>query len=169
MVQDIAAAGHQIAFTYNVNKEMAADLKTSLSSKHPGAKFEAYQLDVRDSTAVEEVAQQAADEFQTVDAVVLNAAANHIGLAVSMSDGDWQDIIDVNLTGAFYVCREFLPVFLAQKRGRFVHISSVAQNGMAGLSAYSASKAGLTGLSAALAKEYGRKGITSNVLTLGFF
>ena len=92
-----------------------------------------------------------------------------IPLAVTMSNEDWQGNIDVNLSGAFYVCRQFLPTFLANGRGRFIHMSSIAMNGMAGLSGYSASKAGLVGLSSSVAKEYGRKGITSNVLMLGFF
>ena len=78
-------------------------------------------------------------------------------------------MIDTNLTGAFFVARQFLPALLANGFGRFIFISSIAANGMSGNAAYGASKAGLLGLSATLAKEYGRKGITSNALLLSLF
>jgi len=169
MVRDLAKAGHDIAFTYNANRSMADDLVAEIKAAHPDRTVLAFQLDQRDSSAVEAVVEKVTDAFFDVDAVILNAAANRPNLAASMSDEEWGEVIDVNLTGTFYVCREFIPQFLSQKRGRFIHISSIAYHGMSGLCAYSASKAGLNGLSASLAKEYGRKGITSNVLTLGYF
>jgi len=88
---------------------------------------------------------------------------------VSMSDEEWRTVIDTNLTGAFYVCRQFLPTFLGGGFGRIILISSIGAHGVSGQANYAASKAGLLGLSAALAKEYGRKGITSNVVVAGFF
>ena len=169
LVRDLAASGHNVAFTYLSNGDAAAALVEEIADAHPDVACTAYPLDVRDSAAVEEVGDAVVDAYERIDSVVLNAAISRTGLAVAMSDDEWRDVIDVNLSGAFYVCRQFLPVFLSQRRGRFIHMSSVARKGMAGLSAYSASKAGLCGLSAALAKEYGRKGITSNVLMLGFF
>jgi len=86
-----------------------------------------------------------------------------------MSNDDWHDVIQTNLTGTFYVMREFLPLFLANKKGRFVNLSSIAKEGIAGQANYSASKAGLVGLSGTIAKEYGSKGITSNVVVPGVF
>ncbi|MBN9161511.1 MAG: SDR family oxidoreductase [Myxococcales bacterium] len=129
----------------------------------------AYALDVRDSKRVDEVGERVLADFDTVDVVVCNAGVNQNGLAVSMSDEDWKLAIDTNLSGAFYVSRHFLPTFLANGRGRFIHISSIAQTGLSGQVNYGASKAGLIGLSGGLAKEYGKKGITSNVVVPGFF
>ncbi len=129
----------------------------------------AYPLDVRDSTAVEEVGDRILEDLGGMDVVVNNAACNRPGLAATTSDEDWREVLETNLSGAFYVCRFFLPTFLAAGFGRFVHLSSVAMHGMTGEAAYAASKAGLVGLSATLGKEYGRKGITSNVLVLGCF
>ena len=91
------------------------------------------------------------------------------GMAIATADEDWRAVIDTNLTGAFFVARQFLPAFLANGFGRFIFMSSIAANGMSGDVAYSASKAGMLGLSGALAKEYGRKGITSNALLMSLF
>ena len=102
---------------------------------------------MRDSAAVERVGDQVLDDFDTVHVVVANAAVTRAGLAVSISDEDWRDVLDTNLTGAFYVARQFLPAFLANGFGRFIFMSSIAARGMSGRRAYSASKAGMLGLS----------------------
>ena len=91
------------------------------------------------------------------------------GMAIATADEDWSAVLDTNLTGSFFVARQFLPAFLANGFGRFIFMSSIAANGMSGDVAYSASKAGMLGLSGALAKEYGRKGITSNALLMSLF
>ena len=169
LVCDVLAAGHDAAFTYVTNEAEARAVVAWAEQNAPERGCRAYRMDQRESVAVEKAANCVLDDFGDVDVVVLNAGMVQQGLIVAMSDADWQQVIDVNLSGAFYVARQFLPHFLAKRRGRFIHMSSVAQNGMSGLTAYSASKAGLCGLSAGLAKEYGRKGITSNVLMLGFF
>src|SRR5207248_1160180 len=70
---------------------------------------------------------------------------------------------------AFYLCRQFLPTFLANRFGRFILISSLGATGVSGQANYCASKAGLLGLSATLAKEYGKRGLTSNVVSPGLF
>jgi len=90
-------------------------------------------------------------------------------MAISTADEEWNAVLETNLTGSFYVARQFLPAFLANGFGRFIFMSSIAAKGMSGDVAYSASKAGMLGLSAALAKEYGRKGITSNALMMSLF
>ena len=105
----------------------------------------------------------------TIDAVVCNAGINKNHLAFSMSNDEWQEVLDTNLTGTFYVIRQSLPTFLSKKKGRFVLVSSIAKDGVSGQANYSASKAGLLGLSATVAKEYGAKGINSNVVVPGFF
>jgi NAD(P)-dependent dehydrogenase (short-subunit alcohol dehydrogenase family) len=169
VVKELVAAGHSVAFTYAAQADLAEAVAAEALAGNDGAQCRAYALDVRDPEAVERVADEVLDAFGSVDVVVLNAAINRPGLVVSMSDEDWRDVIDVNLTGSFFVCRQFLPTFLANRRGRFIHISSLAMHGISGLASYAASKAALIGLSATLAKEYGRKGVTSNVLSLGFF
>jgi NAD(P)-dependent dehydrogenase (short-subunit alcohol dehydrogenase family) len=169
IVLDAIRTGHDVAFTYLRRQEQALEVVEQARRLRPEGTCRAYQLDVRDSAAVEKVGDQVLDEFETVHAVVANAGVNLNNLAVSMSDEEWQTVIDTNLTGAFYVCRQFLPTFLGGGFGRIILISSIGAHGVSGQANYAASKAGLLGLSAALAKEYGRKGITSNVVVAGFF
>jgi NAD(P)-dependent dehydrogenase (short-subunit alcohol dehydrogenase family) len=169
IVLDAIRTGHDVAFTYLHRREQALEVVEQARRLRPEGTCRAYQLDVRDSAAVEKVGDQVLDEFETVHAVVANAGVNVNNLAVSMSDEEWRTVIDTNLTGAFYVCRQFLPTFLGTGFGRIILISSIGAHGVSGQANYAASKAGLLGLSAALAKEYGRKSITSNVVVAGFF
>jgi len=169
VVLDAYRAGHDVAFTYLRNEAGARQMLEQAHTLRPNGTCVAFQLDVRDSIATTDVTERATDALGGIDVVVANAGINRGGLLVSVSDEDWREVIDTNLTGAFNVCRQLLPVLLAQRFGRIVFISSVGQGGGLGQAAYSASKAGLAGLSAAISKEYGRKGVTSNVLVLGVF
>jgi NAD(P)-dependent dehydrogenase (short-subunit alcohol dehydrogenase family) len=169
IVRDVCEAGHTVAFTYLRSEAEAQAVVESVRTGRPDAVCLPFRLDVRDSAATEDVVARVCDALDGLDVVVPNAGVNKGGLLMSLSDEDWRDTIDTNLTGAFHVCREALPALLAARFGRFVFISSVGQGGGLGQAAYSASKAGLAGLSQAISKEYGRKGITSNVLVLGVF
>lgn len=161
-------AGWDVAFTYRVREADAETVVRRATCIAPDARCAAFPLDVRESTQVERTADAVLDMFGGMHTVVANAAVTNAGLAFSTTDEQWRAVIDTNLTGAFYVVRQFLPELLANRDGRLIFMSSIAARGMAGDAAYCASKAGLLGLSTALAKEYGRKGITSNALVLSF-
>ncbi len=169
IVEEAIRAGYDVAFSYRTRKDAADAVLDRAQAIDPGRRCRAYCLDVRDSEAVERVGDQVLDDFEAVGVVVNNAAITNAGLAFSTSDEDWRNVLDTNLTGAFYVSRHFLGPMVAQRWGRLIFLSSIASGGMAGDAAYCASKAGLLGLSSALAKEYGRKGITSNSLLLSLF
>jgi NAD(P)-dependent dehydrogenase (short-subunit alcohol dehydrogenase family) len=169
IVLEAIKKGHDVAFTYVSNADAAKVVIEKAKKISPHSRCKAYPLDVRSSSAVEEIGDQVLDDFDTVDAVICNAGMNLNGLAAQMSDDDWKVVIDTNLTGSFYVCRQFLPTMVANRSGRIVFISSLGKDGVTGQAGYAASKAGLLGLSRTLAKEYGRRGITSNVAVLGFF
>lgn len=164
-----ARHGYDVAFTYRERRDATEALIAAVQAESPDARCEAYQLDVRDAAAVERVGDRVLETFGNVHVVVSNAAVTHAGMAVSTADDEWRAVLDTNLTGSFFVARQFLPAFLANGFGRFIFMSSIAAHGMSGDVAYSASKAGMLGLSAALAKEYGRKGITSNALLMSLF
>lgn len=169
VVTAAARSGYDVAFTYRERRDAADAVIAAARDAAPEARCAAYQLDVRDSDAVERVGDAVLETFDTVHVVVANAAVTHAGMAISTADDEWRAVLDTNLTGSFFVARQFLPAFLANGFGRFIFMSSIAANGMSGDVAYSASKAGMLGLSSALAKEYGRKGITSNALLMSLF
>jgi 3-oxoacyl-[acyl-carrier protein] reductase len=169
IVLEAVRHGHDVAFTYVQQRHRADTVVDKALRLSPGRKVLGYALDVRDSDQVESVAEQVLEDFGSVDVLVANAGINLNGLVVATSDADWKAVIDTNLSGTFYVCRQFLTTFLANGFGRIIIVSSLGHSGVSGQASYAASKAGLLGLSATLAKEYGRKGITSNVVLPGFF
>jgi NAD(P)-dependent dehydrogenase (short-subunit alcohol dehydrogenase family) len=169
IVLEAARSGHDVAFTYATNESAAADVARKAREIRPEGRFRPYKLDVRSPVEVEAIGERVLDDFGTVDAVVSNAGISKSNLVAYMSDDEWHSVIETNLSGAFYVCRQFLPTFIANRFGRMIFVSSIGASGISGQASYCASKAGLIGLSGTLSKEYGRKGITSNVISPGFF
>jgi len=169
IVLEAIRQGHDVGFTYLNNEKRAMQVIDAAKQFNPASRCKAYQLDVRSSAAVEEVGDRFMDAFGSIDAVVANAGVTRNKLVVSMSDEEWDDVLRTNLTGTFYICRQFLPTMLANRFGRFVLMSSLGYSGVSGQANYCASKAGLHGLCSSMAKEYGRKGITTNVVVPGFF
>lgn len=169
IVLEAIRQGHDVGFTFLKNEDLAMQVIDAARQLNPGSRCRAYQLDVRSSAAVEEVGDRFMNDFGSVEVVVANAGINKNNLLVSMSDEEWDDVLRTNLTGTFYVCRQFLPAMLANHFGRFILMSSLGYTGISGQAHYCASKAGLHGLCSSMAKEYGRKGITTNVVVPGFF
>jgi NAD(P)-dependent dehydrogenase (short-subunit alcohol dehydrogenase family) len=167
LVLDLVSAGHDVAFTYLQGADAAAQVEAEAGALAAMRRCISFRLDQRDGSAVEETCARIIETLGEVDVFVGNAAINRRALLASMADEEWHEVLNTNLTGPFLFCRALIPHFLAARRGRFIHISSVAMHGEAGLAGYAASKAGLIGLSGSVAREYGRRGITSNVLVLG--
>ena len=160
--------GWGCAFTHLSNREAAEETLRLAQDIRSDCKIKTYQLDIRDSGCVEEVTEQAITDFENIQAVVNNAAVVRNNAAVMMSNEEWDEVLATNLTGPFYVTRSFLMHMISNKVGRFINISSLAQDGCSGQVNYAASKSGLIGLTKTLAKEYGPKGITANVVTVGY-
>ena len=105
---------------------------------------------------------------QHIDALVNNAGIAQQKLLTDITDDDWRRMLDVNLSGAFYVTRTVLPGMISRKRGSIVNVSSIwGQVGASCEAHYSAAKAGLIGLTRALAKEVGPSGVTVNCVCPG--
>lgn len=103
-----------------------------------------------------------------LDVLVNNAGVAYFGLLTDMSDGDWREIVDSNLSSAFYCCRAAIPYMVSQKSGRIINISSMwGTSGASCEAAYSASKSGLNGLTKALAKELAPSNIQVNSIACG--
>ena len=168
IVLRLVGEGLGCAFTYVSNEEAALETVEEARRLVPGCRIAAYRLNQADSSAVEAVCEKAQEEIGDIDVLVNNAAVNRNNAAVLMSDEEWNEVIDVNLSGPFYLIRCLLMPMLSRRFGRIVNISSLAQGGSSGQAGYAASKAGLVALSNTIAREYGSKGITSNTVTVGF-
>ena len=104
-----------------------------------------------------------------IDVLVNNAGINKDQLLIRMSDEQWFDVINTNLSSAFYCSRAALKYMMKKKQGRIINISSVVgMAGNAGQAHYAASKAGLLGFTFSIAKEYGPRGITANAVAPGY-
>lgn len=169
VVDEAVRSGWDVAFTYRESEEGARATVAKAAEVDPERRVEAWRLDVRSSDDVDRVADEVIDRFEEIDAVVCNAGQSTPSLAYATTDEEWAAVLDTNLTGSFRVCRAFLPALVAQRRGRIVLLSSVIAQGGSGQVAYAASKAGIEGVAATLAKEYGPKGVTTNVVTPGYF
>lgn len=160
-VRAMTAAGYAVAFLYRADEAAAARV-AGQTGAWP------IQCDICNSGAVKDAAQKVLARFHHLDALVNNAGMAQQKLLTDVTDEDWRRLLDVNLTGAFYVTRAFLPAMIAQKQGRIVNVSSIwGQVGASCEAPYSAAKAGLIGLSKALAKELAPSGITVNCLCPG--
>ncbi len=118
-----------------------------------------------------DVARMFADIHQTcghLDVLVNNAGISYIGLLMDMSDEDWRQVIDTNLSSVFYCCRAAIPPMISRKSGRIINISSMwGTSGASCEAAYSASKSGVNGLTRALAKELAPSNIQVNAIACG--
>jgi len=146
----------------------AAKVAEEINAAHPGA-AKAYAVDVADTKAVGAAAEKIIGEFGRVDILVNNAGLTRDGLAMRMSEEDWDTVIDTNLKGAFNFIQGVMRTMVRQRAGRIINISSVSGlTGNAGQANYAASKAGLLGLSKSLARELASRNITVNVVAPGF-
>jgi len=128
-------------------------------------------LDVSDQAAVAAAAKDANAALGKIDVLVASAGITGATAPVHEYPLDsWRRVIDINLNGLFYCCREVVPFMIAGGYGRIVNVASVAgKEGNPNASAYSASKAGVIGLTKSLGKELATKGIIANALTPATF
>ncbi len=131
--------------------------------------LELHQCDVSDAIQVDNFFSMIEEKYDTIDILINNAGIRRDRLLALMDQSSWQDVIDINLTGTFNMCRGAVLLMLKQKYGRIVNITSpVATLGIAGQTNYGASKAGQIGLTRSLCKETARKKITVNCVSPGF-
>ncbi|MEQ8356856.1 MAG: SDR family oxidoreductase [Kiloniellaceae bacterium] len=124
--------------------------------------------DVSKSATVAAIAEAALGRFGAVDIVVNNAAIRPHKPFLEMSDEDWQKVIDLDLTSAFFTCRAFLPAMVERNWGRVVNITGMkAIRGYSEGAPISAAKHGLWGMTKALSQEFAARGITANAVSPG--
>jgi len=164
----LASMGANIAVIYAGNEELADAVCSSCSEKY-GVDARSYRLDVSDFAACKETVSQIKKDFGTVNILVNNAGITRDGLVAVMKEDDFDSVIATNLKGAFNMIRQCCGIFIRNRGGRIVNISSVSGIiGNPGQANYSASKAGIIGLTKSVAKELASRGITCNAVAPGF-
>ncbi len=167
LAREAVASGWDVALCAHRGADATARLAAELSAARSGARCRAFSFDLRDSAETAAGVDAAVAFLGGIDAAALAHGLTHTTLLAELEDGEWQAVLDVNLSGSFRVARALLPEFVTARSGAFVFISSTAAYGLAGAAAYAASKAALHGLSATIALEYGERGIRSNAIACG--
>lgn len=151
----------------DINYKMAEAAAKEVEAK--GVRAMPYELDVTNSGMVKEMADKVLDKFGKIDILVNNAGITRDNLILRMKDNEWDDVLRVNLKGAFNCTKAVSKIMLKARYGRIVNVSSIiGLIGNAGQANYAASKAGLIGLTKSIAKELGSRGINVNAVAPGY-
>jgi 3-oxoacyl-[acyl-carrier protein] reductase len=163
----LAEQGADVAFSYKGNAAAAAETITAIEAY--GRRGLAIQADVAQPESAEALIKEVIAVFAKVDILVNNAGITRDDLIMRMSIDAWRDVIDTNLSGAFYATKAVTRPMLKARGGRIINITSVSgQAGQMGQANYSSAKAGLIGLTKATARELASRGITVNAVAPGF-
>jgi 3-oxoacyl-[acyl-carrier protein] reductase len=134
-----------------------------------GERAHIFPADLSDRAAVKALGEKAEADLGGVDILVNNAGITRDGLFVRMSDGDWDAVLEVNLTATFRLTRELTHPMMRRRFGRIINITSVVGvTGNPGQANYCASKAGMIGLTKSLAQEIATRNVTVNCIAPGF-
>jgi len=134
-----------------------------------GRKCILIQGDVSSMKAMESVVKEVMDTYGRIDVLVNNAGITRDTLVLRMTEEDFDNVLNVNMKGAFCTIKQVVPIMMKQRSGRIINISSVVGVvGNAGQVNYSASKAALLGITRSLAKEVASRGILVNAVAPGF-
>ena len=164
---ELAERGFTVAVHYARSEEQAQEVIGKIEAV--GGRATAFKADVADAEACQTLVESVTKELGSLDVLINNAGITRDTLALRMKAEDWQQVLDTNLSAAFYLCKAALRGMLRAKWGRVVNISSVVGvMGNVGQANYVAAKAGLIGLTKALAQEYASKGVTVNAVAPGF-
>jgi 3-oxoacyl-[acyl-carrier protein] reductase len=162
----LAAAGAAVAINYARSATEAAEVAELLRSR--GTEVEVVQANVADADQVEAMFARLRARWDGVDIVVNNAAITHDGFVMLMNPEAWDEVIAVNLRGAFLCARQALRPMIKRRWGRIVNvISPAALLGKDGAASYAAAKGGLLSFTKSLAREVGRFGVTVNAVCPG--
>jgi len=163
----LAKNGANVAFTYSKSVEAANNLLKEISSL--GVKCKSYQSNAANFEESKTLVENILNDFESFDILINNAGITKDNLLMRMSEEDFDKVIEVNLKSVFNMVKACQSVFLKQRSGSIINISSiVGLKGNPGQSNYAASKAGMIGFSKSIALELGSRNIRSNVIAPGF-
>ena len=164
---DIARALHRAGATVGLSGTRVAPLEELAAEL--GERANVLPCNLSDAAAVNALPKQAAEAMGSVDILVNNAGITRDNIFLRMSDEEWAQVLEVNLTAAMRLSRGVLRGMMKARWGRIVNIASVVgTTGNAGQGNYAAAKAGLVGMSKSLAQEVATRGVTVNAVAPGF-
>jgi len=167
ITESFLKAGAQVVATYASNDDAANKFKDELGELGKGLHLR--KFDVSNSQEVESFWNEITSSFQKIDILINNSGIRKDNLTPVMPDEDWTRVLDINLSGSFYMTKRAVNHFLGNRYGRIVNMSSVGGSlGLPGQANYAASKAGQVAMSKTVSKEVGKKGITINNVCPGF-
>ena len=164
---DLAKNGCNLFLISRTEKDL--EKTTSEILKIYNVKVHFFSTDIKNFNDVKDTFEKIFNIENKIDILVNNAGITKDNILARMTENDWHDVIDINLTGYFNCCKHVIKNMIRNKYGRIINISSViGSNGNTGQINYAASKAGLKGLTKSLSKEVGARNITVNSISPGF-
>ena len=165
IAKDLLISGAKVAIIGR-NKDTLNQVQKELSEIGETISF---SVDVKKASNIDIITKNIVEKWGKIDILINNAGITKDKLLIKMKEEDWDEVININLKGAFNFTIHVIPNMLKNKFGKIINITSVVGlMGNAGQTNYSASKAGLIGLTKSTAKEYGVKGINVNAIAPGF-
>ncbi len=168
----LASLGAKVAVNYvNIegesNEADAGEVVKTITGQ--GGEAIAVEADVRNAAAVKAMVDKVVEQWGKIDILVNNAGITRDNLLLRMSEEAWDDVIDINLKGAFLCTKFALRSMMKQRWGRIINVSSISGvMGTAGQGNYSASKGGVIAFTKSMAREIGSLNITVNAIAPGF-
>ncbi len=155
---ELGRAGAEVVLSYRTGRDEAENVAAEIGGR-------AVEADVSDPASAKALVEEAGD----LDILVNNAGLTRDGVLARMSDDDWREVIDTNLSSIFYTCRAASRPMMKRRGGAIVNISSiVGVHGNFGQTNYAASKAGIIGFTKSLARELGSRNVRANVVAPGY-
>ncbi|MBQ4630730.1 MAG: 3-oxoacyl-ACP reductase FabG [Clostridia bacterium] len=163
-----AENGANVAIIYSGNEEKANEVLTYIN-ENTEVNAGIFKCNVANLEECQNTVKEITEKIGKPDILVNNAGITRDNLILTMTEDEFDDVIDTNLKGAFNMIKSTARGFVRQKSGKIINVSSVSGlNGIAGQANYSSSKAGLIGLTKSVAKELGGKNICCNAIAPGF-
>ena len=167
IAENFLKAGARVIVTYTSNEAAAAQFKQD--NNQFAENMDIQKLDVAKYEEVEKFFKYIDTNYGSFEVLVNNAGIRKDSILAMMKESDWHDVMNVNLTGIFYMCKFAVNILMRKRYGRIINVSSVMERyAFKGQANYAASKAGLSALTKSLSKEVATRGITVNCVSPGF-